>query len=149
MGKRADAFDGDHEVCGITDSAPLNMKRLLLLIVVVAFLALTPAAFAKWNWRTSMEAGNQFSARSTSGSCTVNRVLLAAVLRCGSDTGQASVRYTFKVPSNCLPKVNVHVDAIGHRKVSVATTTGQVRVTVRTDGQGLLTIASAGIGYYC
>jgi hypothetical protein len=130
-----------------------RMKRLLPLIVVVASLALVPGAFAKdgtnVTWRTTTVTGNRFNAKTVSGSCSAGRVLLTAVLRCGSDSGQAAVRYIFKVPGTCLPQVDAHVDAVGDKKVSVATTTGQVRVTVRLSDPGLLTIASVNIGYYC
>jgi hypothetical protein len=125
------------------------MKRLLPLIVVAAFLAVTPAAFAQWNWRTTVQVGSAYSSRSVTGSCSTARVGTTAVLRCRTATGQAAVRYVFKVPVTCMPTATAHVDAVGNKKVSVATTTGQVRVTVKTVGQGTVTIATAGIGYYC
>src|SRR5262249_3550526 len=133
----------------VTVPAPFGMNGLLPLIVVVASLAVTPAAFARWNWQTTAVTGNRYNAKTVSGSCSASKVLLTGVLRCGSDNGQASVRYTFKVPNTCMPQVNAHVDSAGDRKVSVATSTGQVRVTVRTDGPGLLTVATVSIGYYC
>ena len=126
------------------------MKRLLLLILVVASLALPAAAFAT-NQVTKTHVGANFASRSASGDCSVSRSTLlgTATLRCTSNNGSALVRYAFTMPSNCGPSFKWYVNAVGDRSVTSSRSGTTVRVVVHSAGRGMVVISLVSIYYYC
>jgi hypothetical protein len=126
------------------------MKRLLLLILVVASLALPAAAFAT-NQVTKTHIGAKYASRSASGDCSVSKsnLLGTATLKCTSDNGSAAARYEFKVPSTCGPSFKWYVNAVGDRSVTVSHSGTTVGVIVHSAGRGVVAISLVSIYYYC
>ncbi len=126
------------------------MKRLLLLILVVASLALPAAALAT-NQVTKTHTGAQFASSSASGSCSVtkSKLLGTATLKCTSDNGSAVARYAFSMPSNCGPSFKWYVNAVGYRSVTASHSGTTVRVVVHSVGRGVVVISLVSIYYYC
>jgi hypothetical protein len=142
---------------GISESAALpipcrhpDMKRLLLLILVVPSLALPAAALAT-NQVTKTHVGASFAARSASGDCSVGRskLLGTATLRCTSNNGSATARYIFTMPSTCGPSFKWYVNAVGTRTVTASHSGTTVRVVVHSAGRGVVVISLVSIYYYC
>jgi hypothetical protein len=126
------------------------MKRLLLLIVVIASLALPAAAFATLQV-TKTHLGAKFAAKTVSGDCSVGRskLLGTATINCTSDNGSAAVRYDFAMPTTCGPSFKSYVNASGDRSVTVSRTTKTVHVIVHSTGRGTVVISLVSIYYYC
>ena len=138
-------------MCGITNSAVNpDMKRLLLLIVVITSLALPAAAFATLQV-TKTHIGAKYAASSAYGDCSVSRskLLGTATLNCRSDNGSAAVRYDFGIPSKCGPSFKTYVNASGDRSVTVSRSGTTVHVLVHSSGRGAVLIALVSIYYYC
>jgi hypothetical protein len=131
-------------------AATPDMKRLLLLILVVASLALPAAALAT-NQVTKTHTGAQFASSSASGSCSVtkSKLLGTATLKCTSDNGSAVARYAFSMPSNCGPSFKWYVNAVGYRSVTASHSGTTVRVVVHSVGRGVVVISLVSIYYYC
>jgi hypothetical protein len=126
------------------------MKRLLLLILIVASLALPAAAFATIQV-TKTHIGAQFASSAASGSCSVSKskLLGTATLKCTSDNGSAAARYAFTMPSNCGPSFKWYVNAVGSRSVTASHSGTTVRVVVHSAGRGTVVISLVSIYYYC
>lgn len=126
------------------------MKRLLLLILVVAALALPAAALAT-NQVTKTRLGANFASQSASGDCSVSRstALGTATLKCTSDNGSAVARYVFTMPSYCGPSFKWYVNAVGTRSVTASHSGTTVRVVVHSAGRGVVVISLVSIYYYC
>ena len=126
------------------------MKRLLLLILVVASLALPAAALAT-NQVTKTHIGAQYASWSASGDCSVSKskLLGTATLKCTSDNGSAAVRYAFTMPSNCGPSFKWYVNAGGDRSVTASHSGTTVRVIVHSAGRGVVVVSLVSIYYYC
>ena len=126
------------------------MKRLLLLILVVASLALPVAALATVQV-TKTHVGAQYASRSASGDCSVSRskLLGTATLKCTSDNGSAAVRYGFTMPSTCGPSFKWYVNAGGDRSVTASHSGKTVSVIVHSTGRGVIVISLVSIYYYC
>jgi len=126
------------------------MKRLLLLILVVASLALPAAALAT-NQVTRTHVGARYASWSASGNCSVSKskLLGTATLRCTSDNGSAAARYVFTLPSNCGPSFKWYVNAVGSRSVTASRSGTTVRVIVHSAGRGVVVVSLVSIYYYC
>jgi hypothetical protein len=126
------------------------MKRLLLLIVVTASLALPAAAFATLQV-TKTHLGASYAAKTASGDCSVGRskLLGTATLNCTSDNGSAAVRYDFAMPTTCGPSFKSYVNASGDRSVTVSRSAKTVHVVVHSTGRGVIVISLVSIYYYC
>jgi hypothetical protein len=127
-----------------------DMKRLLLLIVVIASLALPAAAFATLQV-TKTHLGASYAAKTASGDCSVGRskLLGTATLNCTSDNGSAAVRYDFAMPTTCGPSFKSYVNASGDRSVTVSRTAKTVHVVVHSTGRGTVVVSLVSIYYYC
>jgi hypothetical protein len=129
------------------------MKRLLIPILTVAFLAFTAMAAAQGCYMSS-KAGAAFGSAATTGTCGVSKVSLtkSAKVGCGLAGGGAAVRYGFTLNDGCGPSVSPTVDWVGTPPaVSVANVApGKVRVTVRVSGAAATTVISrVTVSYYC
>ena len=131
-------------------AATPDMKRLLLLILVVTSLALPAAALATIQV-TKTHIGANFASRSASGDCSVSRstALGTATLRCTTDNGSAVARYAFTMPSNCGPSFQWDVHAVGARWVTASHTGTTVHVVVHAAGRGVVVVSLVSIYYYC
>jgi len=127
------------------------MKRLLITILTIAFLALAATAYAQQCGMTT-RIGSNLASKATKGPCTVARSTLlgTATLHCGYGAGFAVARYGFTLPSGCGPGVSAHVDATGTPSVGVTSVNGKVQVSVRITGPSETAIVSlVSIRYYC
>jgi hypothetical protein len=126
------------------------MKRLLLLIVVTASLALPAAAFATLQM-TKTHLGAKYAAKTVTGDCSVSRskLLGTATLNCTSDNGSAAVRYDFAMPGGCGPSFKSYVNASGDRSVTVSRSATTVHVFVHSNGRGTVVVSLVSIYYYC
>jgi hypothetical protein len=126
------------------------MKRLLLIIVVIASLALPAAAFATLQV-TKTHLGANYAGKTASGDCSVGRskLLGTATLNCTSDNGSAAVRYDFAMPTTCGPSFKSYVNASGDRSVTVSRTAKTVHVVVHSTGRGTVVVSLVSIYYYC
>lgn len=130
------------------------MKRLLIPLVTVAFLAFTAVAMAGTTEMWS-KAGSAYGGASVTGTCKVSKVSLttSAKVACGLAGGTAVIRYGFPaLPASCGPTVQPTVDATGTNvSYSAATlSTGKIRVTVRVGGAAALAVISrVYIADYC
>jgi len=126
------------------------MKRLLLLIVVIASLVLPAAALATLQV-TNTQLGVSYAAKTASGDCSVSRskLLGTATLNCTSDNGSAAVRYDFAMPTTCGPSFKSYVNASGDRSVTVSHTAKTVHVVVHSAGRGTVVVSLVSIYYYC
>jgi hypothetical protein len=126
------------------------MKRLLLLFVVVASLALPAAAFATIQV-TKTHVGAKWAAKTASGDCAVKRskLLGTATINCTTDNGSAAVRYDFAMPSTCGPSFKWYVNASGDRTVTASHSATTVHVIVHSAGRGVVVISLVSIYYYC
>ena len=131
-------------------AATPDMKRLLLLILVFASLALPAAALATMQV-TKTHVGSNYASSSASGSCSVSKskLLGTATLNCASDNGSAVVRYAFTMPSNCGPSFKWYVNAAGKRSVTASHSGTTVRVVVHSAGRGVVVVSLVSIYYYC
>ena len=130
------------------------MKRLLIPLITIAFLAFTAVAAAQTCYWSS-KAGASYASAATTGSCKVGKVSLtkSAKVVCGLSGGTAVLRYVFApLPAGCGPGVSPTVDATGTNvtATAVALAKGKVGVNVRVTGAGALAVISrVTIAYYC
>ena len=130
------------------------MKRLLIPLITIAFLAFTAVAAAQ-TWYSSSKVGAAYGSAAVTGTCTVTKVKLtqSAKVVCGLSGGTAVIRYGFpSLPAGCGPGVSPTVDSTGTNVSATAATlsTGKVRVTLRVTGAGALAVVSqVTIAYYC
>ncbi len=131
------------------------MKRLLIPLVMIAFLAFTAVAMAGTTQEMWSKAGSSYSGAAVTGTCKVSKVSLtkSAKVLCGLSGGTAVIRYGFpELPAGCGPGVSPVVDATGTNVSATAATLaiGKVRVTVRVTGAAALAVISrVTIQYYC
>jgi hypothetical protein len=130
------------------------MKRLLIPIVTIAFLAFTAGASAQTYYSLS-RVGSGYSGAAVTGTCKVGKVSAtkSAKVLCGLAGGTAVLRYSFPaLPVGCGPSVSPMVDATGTSvSVTAATlSTGKIRVTAHVSGAAALAVISrVYIAYYC
>jgi len=130
------------------------MKRLLIPLITIAFLAFTAAAAAQ-TWYSSSKLGASYSGAAVTGTCKVSKVSLtkSAKVACGLSGGTALIKYGFPaLPAGCGPGVSPTVDATGTNVSATAATlsTGKIRVTLRVTGAAALAVISrVTIQYYC
>jgi hypothetical protein len=129
------------------------MKRLLIPLITIAFLAFTAVAAAQ-TWDSSSKVGSAYGSTAVTGTCKVSKVKLtqSAKVVCGLSGGTAVIRYGFALPAGCGPSVSPNVDYTGANvSYGAATlTAGKVRVTVRVTGAAALAVISrVTIQYYC
>jgi hypothetical protein len=113
------------------------MKRLLIPLITIAFLAFTAVAAAQ-TW---------YGSAAVTGSCKVGKVSATKSARvlCGLAGGTATIRYAFAaLPAGCGPGVSPTVDSTGTNVSASAATlsTGKVRVTLHVSGAGALAVIS-------
>lgn len=132
------------------------MKRLLIPLVTIAFLAFTAVAVADQSgWYMSSKAGSSYGGAAVTGSCKVGKVALTKSARvvCGLSGGTAVLRYGFAaLPAGCGPGVSPSVDATGTNVGVTAAklANGNIRVSLHVTGAGALAVISrVSISYYC
>jgi hypothetical protein len=121
--------------------------KLLTLLLVVTALALPATALAMQCAPT--RTGDQYASKRATGTCSVTKGILVAVLRC-TGSGSATARYTFKLKDGCGPSVVPWVDAlVGTPAFGSNQKDGNVTVWVRTTGQSRVVLSTVSLRYYC